>query len=101
MRRGVACGIVFVLSLGIVAAAGGTGAARASTTSTTVPTASTASNRDLVAGQRVTIRYCNNQKARITEPAAFHGTAAKLNCFAIGSFPFHKWSTNAWFTITT
>jgi acetyl esterase/lipase len=33
------------------------------------------SDRDLVAGQQVTIRYCNNQKARISEPSAFHGTA--------------------------
>ncbi len=31
--------------------------------------------RDLAAGQQVTIRYCNNQKARITEPTAFHGAA--------------------------
>ena len=43
-------------------------AAGASTTSTT-------SSRTSVAGQQVTIRYCNNQKARITEPTAFHGAA--------------------------
>jgi acetyl esterase/lipase len=37
--------------------------------------ATASSGPDLVAGQQVTIRYCNNQKARITEPASFHGRA--------------------------
>jgi acetyl esterase/lipase len=37
--------------------------------------AESAASRTLVAGQQVTIRYCNNQKARITEPTSLRGPA--------------------------
>ncbi len=30
---------------------------------------------DLVAGEKVTLTYCNHQRARITEPASLHGAA--------------------------
>jgi acetyl esterase/lipase len=78
MRRGLACGVVvasvFVCALGGL---GGTGAAEmaAAATAAAAPTTPTAVSPDLIAGQQVTIRYCNNQKARITEPTAFHGNA--------------------------
>jgi acetyl esterase/lipase len=76
MRRGVGCGIVFVLGLGIViAAVAGTDGMGAATAAPATATAAPASKHDLVAGQQVTIRYCNNQKARITEPTTFHGAA--------------------------
>src|ERR1700735_4591311 len=68
MRSGRPGGIVVALAF---AALGGGGAGSASPASS----ATTPSGRDLVAGQQVTIRYCNNQKARITEPASFHGRA--------------------------
>jgi len=69
MRRGWAWAIVFVLGLGVLAACNGVGAESARTT------APAASLRELTAGEQVTIRYCNNQEARIIEPAAFHGPA--------------------------
>jgi acetyl esterase/lipase len=68
MRRARACAIVVVLSLAVLVAAttvgAGAGAAGRS-----------AGRTSLVAGQQVTIHYCSNQKARITEPASLHGPA--------------------------
>lgn len=69
MRRGSAGAIFVVLGLAVLMV--GTGVAAASPPTSPSPAATS----DLVAGQQVTIRYCNNQKARITEPAVFHGTA--------------------------
>ena len=40
-----------------------------------LPSAPAAPARALTAGQHVTVRYCNNQEARITEPTALHGAA--------------------------
>ena len=40
-----------------------------------LPSTPPASARALTAGQQVTVRYCNNQEARITEPTALHGPA--------------------------
>jgi acetyl esterase/lipase len=70
MRRGRACAIVVVLSLAALAAgtASGAGASNAAASSTS-------SSAALVPGPQVTIRYCNNQEARITEPATLHGPA--------------------------
>jgi acetyl esterase/lipase len=69
VRRGWACGIVVALGLGALAAGTGAGATAGATTT------KSSSTRGLVAGQQVTIRYCNDQKARITEPASLHGPA--------------------------
>jgi hypothetical protein len=38
-------------------------------------TTSSAVGEPLTAGRQVIIRYCNNQEARITEPAVLHGRA--------------------------
>jgi acetyl esterase/lipase len=67
MRSGRAGVIVIALAFAVLV--GGMAGSASPTSSAT-----TSSSRDLVAGQQVTIRYCNNQKARITEPTAFHGT---------------------------
>ncbi len=72
MRRGWACSIVVVLAL-LAGLAGGVIAASSAGASTT-PTLSAAEG-PLTAGRQVIIRYCNNQEARITEPAIFHGRA--------------------------
>ncbi len=69
MRRGPACAIVVVLSLAVLVA--GTAGAGVGAGAAGRP----AGRTSLVAGQQVTIRYCNNQKARITEPTALHGAA--------------------------
>ena len=61
---------VIVIALAFVVLVGGLAGSTSPASSAT-----TSSGPDLVAGQQVTIRYCNNQKARITEPIAFHGTA--------------------------
>ena len=66
MRRGWACSIVVVMAV----LAGGVMSAGASTT----PTFSAVGGQ-VSAGRQVIIRYCNNQEARITEPAVFHGLA--------------------------
>ena len=78
MRWGWAGGVVFVLGLGVLAASAAAGAAMIpSPISPPRPLTVTApaSGPALGAGQQVTIRYCNNQEARITEPTAFHGAA--------------------------
>src|ERR1700677_4923897 len=64
MRRGWACSIVVVMAV----LAGGVMSAGASTT----PTFSAVGGQ-VSAGRQVIIRYCNNQEARITEPAVLHG----------------------------
>jgi len=66
MRRGWACSVVVVMAV----LAGTASSAGASTT----PTFSAAGGQ-LTAGRQVIIRYCNDQEARITEPAIFHGRA--------------------------
>jgi acetyl esterase/lipase len=66
MRRARACAIVVVLSLAVLVAATTAGAGAAGRS---------AGPTSLVAGQQVTIHYCSNQKARITEPASLHGPA--------------------------
>ncbi len=40
-----------------------------------LPSTPPAPARALTAGQQVTVRYCNNQEARITEPTVLHGAA--------------------------
>jgi acetyl esterase/lipase len=74
MRRVRAGGIVVVLSLGVLAIGAGSGGAAGSGLRDAT-SHSRASTPDLVAGQQVTIRYCNNQKARLTEPSAIDGAA--------------------------
>jgi acetyl esterase/lipase len=66
MRRGWACSIVVVMAV----LAGGV----MSTGAATTPTFSAVAGQ-LSAGRQVIIRYCNNQEARITEPAVLHGRA--------------------------
>ena len=66
MLRGRACSIVIVMAV----LAGGVMSAGAATT----PTFSAVGGQ-LSAGRQVIIRYCNNQEARITEPAVLHGRA--------------------------
>lgn len=65
MRRGWACSIVVAMAI----LAGMASSAGASTTT------SSAVGEPLTAGRQVIIRYCNNQEARITEPAVLHGRA--------------------------
>src|SRR6202034_4480136 len=69
MLRGRACSIVIVMAVlaGGVITASSAGAA-------TTPTFSAVGGQ-LSAGRQVIIRYCNNQEARITEPAVLHGRA--------------------------
>ena len=66
MRRGWACSIVVAMAI----LAGGVMSAGAATT----PTFSAVGGQ-LSAGRQVIIRYCNDQEARITEPATLHGRA--------------------------
>jgi acetyl esterase/lipase len=66
MRRGWACSIVVVMAV----LAGGVMSAGAAPT----PTFSAVAGQ-LSAGRQVIIRYCNDQEARITEPATLHGRA--------------------------
>jgi acetyl esterase/lipase len=81
MGRGWVRGIVFVLALGVVTAAGTWGSGISSGSSSRGSgsgggsAATSASPQDLGAGQQVTIRYCSNQRARITEPRSLHGPA--------------------------
>jgi acetyl esterase/lipase len=80
LRRGWGWGWGIVVALGLGAPAAGTGAgpyagADAAAATSTASASATSSTRDLVAGQQVTIRYCNDQQARITEPASLHGPA--------------------------
>ncbi len=78
MRRGWAWATVCVLGMGVLAGAGGTGTgatAPAGAAAAAAAAASSTSTRALTAGQQVTIRYCSNQKARITEPGTLHGPA--------------------------
>jgi acetyl esterase/lipase len=79
MRRGWACGVVVVVVLGLWVLAASTGAGTGSGTAAgaTVgtPAGATSHARTLRAGQQVTIRYCNGQQARVTEPATLHGPA--------------------------
>jgi len=63
MRRGGACAIVVVLGLAVLAAGTASGVD------------ASASSSSLIPGQQVTIRYCNDQEARITEPATLQGPA--------------------------
>jgi len=70
MRRGWAWATVCVLGMGMLAGAAGTRMG-----ATAGAAASSTSTRALTAGQQVTIRYCSNQKARITEPGTLHGPA--------------------------
>jgi acetyl esterase/lipase len=69
MRRGWACSILVAMAVltGGVAMASSAGAS-------TTPTYSAVGGQ-LTAGRQVIIRYCNNQEARITEPAVLHGRA--------------------------
>ena len=69
MRRGWACSILVVMAV----LAGGVAMASSAGASTT-PTFSAVGGQ-LTAGRQVIIRYCNNQEARITEPAVLHGRA--------------------------
>jgi acetyl esterase/lipase len=81
MGRGWVWGIALVLALGVVTAAAGTwgsgicndSSAMATPTAAAAPSATRP--QDLGAGQQVTIRYCSNQQARITEPRSLHGPA--------------------------
>ena len=76
MGRGRAAGIVFVLALGVATAAGAwaSGISNGSSAASDAAASST-SPQDLGAGQQVTIRYCSNQQARISEPRSLHGPA--------------------------
>jgi acetyl esterase/lipase len=75
MRRGRACAIVVVLSLAALAAGTASGARASNADAAAAAASSTSSSAALVPGPQVTIRYCNNQEARITEPATLHGPA--------------------------
>ncbi len=75
VRRGWGCGIVFALGLGAPAGTGAGPYADADAAAGAATATATSSTRDLAAGQQVTIRYCNDQQARITEPASLHGPA--------------------------
>jgi acetyl esterase/lipase len=71
MRRGGACAIVVAFGLVVLAAGTASASAAATSTSTSIST----STSSLAPGQKVTIRYCNDQEARVTEPATLHGPA--------------------------
>jgi acetyl esterase/lipase len=73
MRRGLACGVALVL--GLSALAGSAAAAASGPAAGTGPAAAGAASLPLTAGRQVIIRYCNDQRARITEPAVLHGPA--------------------------
>ena len=80
MRWGWACGVAFVLAVGVLAASTGAGAGAAMIPSPIspprhLPSTPPAPAWALTAGQHVTVRYCNNQEARITEPTVLHGAA--------------------------
>ena len=78
MRWGWACGVVFVLGVGVLAASTAAGAAMIPSPISpprAFPSAPADSTRALAPGQQVTVHYCNNQEARITEPTALHGLA--------------------------
>jgi len=71
MRKSGACAIGVVLGLAVLAAGTTSAAAAHAATSTSTST----STMSLAPGQKVTIRYCNDQEARVTEPATLHGPA--------------------------
>jgi acetyl esterase/lipase len=74
--RAAAVVLGLTTGLGFLATTGGVSSAPASATSAALAAVTTSSSsRDLVAGQQVTIHYCDNQKARITEPTTVRGPA--------------------------